>query len=243
MKTKSAASSASSASSASTASSKTADPEKDDPLAGVVATLEEDIVFGRLHPRERLIEDDLMQRFGIKRYVAREVLAALDRMGLIERRRNVGALVRSFAPKEVAELYALRVLLETEAVRLIPLPVPETSLEKLIAIQRQHDEAVRAKSLPRVFRANLAFHQALFELTGNETLQRAIAEYARQTHSIRFSAMVSGEYRERARREHWQIIEALRAGDRDGLVSLCSEHLPPSRDAYLTAQRHHVEAA
>lgn len=222
---------------------KTADPARDDRLAGVVAALEEDIVFGRLHPRERLIEDDLMQRFGIKRYVVREVLAALDRMGLIERRRNVGALVRSFTPKEVAELYALRALLETEAVRLIPLPVPESSLEKLVAIQRQHDEAVRASSPPRAFRANLAFHQALFELTGNETLQRAIAEYARQTHSIRFSALVSSEYRERARQEHWRIIDALRVGDRGALVTLCGEHLPPSRDAYLTAQRHQVEAA
>lgn len=225
------------------ASLKTVDQAKDDLFAHAVATLEEDIVFGRLHPRERLIEDELMQRFGIKRYVVREVLAALERMGLIERRRNVGALVRSFTPKEVAELYALRALLETEAARLIPLPVPESSLEKVIVIQRQHDEAVRASSPPRVFRANLAFHQALFELTGNETLQRAIAEYARQTHSIRFSALVSSEYRERARREHWQIIEALRVGDRGALVALCGKHLPPSRDVYLTAQRHQVEAA
>lgn len=225
------------------ASSNVAAPEKDDPFAGVVAALEEDIVFGRLHPRERLIEDELMQRFGIKRYVVREVLAALDRMGLIERRRNVGALVRSFTSNEVAELYALRALLETEAVRLIQLPVPDSSLEKLIAIQRKHDDAVLANSPPRVFRANLAFHQALFELTGNETLQHAIAEYARQTHSIRFSALVSSEYRERARREHWQIIEALRAGDREALVALCAEHLPPSRDVYLTAQQHQVEAA
>jgi DNA-binding GntR family transcriptional regulator len=213
------------------------------PNAVVVAALEEDIVFGRLHPRERLIEDDLMQRFAVKRHVVREVLATLDRMGLIERRRNVGALVRSFAPKEVTELYAVRGLLETEAARLIPLPVPEPALGKLVGIQQQHDEAVDANDPRRVFRANLGFHEALFELTGNETLQRAIAEYARQTHPIRFSSLVTAGYRERARHEHWRIIEALRAGDRSTLVALCGEHLLPSRDAYLAAHGHQDEAA
>lgn len=95
-----------------------------DALGAMVAALEEDVVFGRLHPRERLVEDDLMARFDVKRHVAREALAALDRMGLIERRKNVGALVRSFSTQEVQELYELRGMLEVEAARKIPLPVP-----------------------------------------------------------------------------------------------------------------------
>ncbi len=225
------------------ASSGVAESDKNNPMAAITAMLEEDIIFGRLHPRERLIEEELMQRFGIKRYVVREVLATLDRMGLIERRKNVGALVRSFTTKEVAELYAVRALLEAEAARLIPLPIPEVSFARLVAIQEQHDEAVLASSPPRVFRANLAFHQALFELTGNETLQRAIAEYARQTHPIRFSALVAADYREKARSEHWRMINALRAGDIETLVALCAEHLLPSRDAYLAAHAHHFKAA
>jgi DNA-binding GntR family transcriptional regulator len=227
----------------STASSGVAESDKDSPIAAITATLEEDIIFGRLHPRERLIEEELMQRFGIKRYVVREVLATLDRMGLIERRKNVGALVRSFMTKEVTELYAVRALLETEAARLIPLPIPEASFARLVGIHDQHDEAVLASSPPRVFRANLAFHQALFELTGNKTLQRAIAEYARLTHPIRFSALVATDYREKARSEHWRMINALRAGDLETLVALCAEHLLPSRDAYLAAHAHHFKAA
>lgn len=204
-------------------------------LAEAVARLEEDIVLGRLHPRERLIEDGLMARFGLKRHAAREALARLERMGLVERRRNVGALVRSFTPREVAELYELRALLETRAASAIAMPVPASALETLVEIQRRHDEAVIAGDPRRVFRANLEFHQALFGLCGNQTLQRAIAEYARQTHPIRFGSLVSARYRERARGEHWQMIESLRIGDRDALVALCEAHLLPSRDAYLEA--------
>src|SRR5690606_4222357 len=84
-------------------------------LPAAVRVLEEDIVLGSLHPRERLIEDDLIRRFGFKRHVAREVLAELARRGLVERRKNVGCEVRAFSPQEVAELYQLRELLEAEA--------------------------------------------------------------------------------------------------------------------------------
>ncbi|WP_436278400.1 GntR family transcriptional regulator [Ottowia thiooxydans] len=209
-------------------------------LASMITALEEDVVFGRLHPRERLVEDELMERFQVKRHVARDALAALDRMGLIERRKNVGAVVRSFTVQKVQELYDLRSLLETEAARSVILPVPPERLERLIDIQRQHDAAVTAADARTVFRVNLAFHQELFRLGSSETLREAIAEYARQTHPIRFASLVSSQYREQARHEHWQMIEALRAGDRAALVTLCAEHLLPSRNAYLIAQQQRI---
>src|SRR3546814_9227815 len=83
-------------------------------ISDAVRVLEEDIVLGSLHPRERLIEDDLIRRFGFKRHAAREVLAELARRGLVERRKNFGSEVRAFEPQEVAELYQLRELLEAE---------------------------------------------------------------------------------------------------------------------------------
>ncbi len=209
-----------------------------DSLGAIVATLEEDIVFGRLHPRERLVEDELMDRFAVKRHVVRDALAALDRMGLIERRKNIGALVRSFSDQEVKELYEVRAMLETEAARRIDLQLVPSRIDALIAIQRRHDEAVAAGDARTVFRVNLAFHRELFALCSNHTLQKAISEFARQTHPIRFASLVSPEYRERARKEHWQMIEALQAGDINTLVSLCADHLLPSRDAYLDAQQY-----
>ncbi|WP_454692240.1 GntR family transcriptional regulator [Achromobacter aloeverae] len=203
-----------------------------------VQALEEDIVLGRLHPRERLIEDDLMQRFDLKRHAVREVLAELARLGLAERRKNIGSEVRSFAPREVVELYEMRELLETQAARLVPCPAEPEALQALIEIQREHDAAVEAEDPRQVFRSNLRFHQALFGMCGNSVLVRAIHEYARQTHPIRFGTLVTPEYRHRSRREHWAMIEALREGRRDDLVALCRAHLQPSRDAYLAANRH-----
>lgn len=214
-----------------------APPSLSPELHAAVQALEEDIVFGRLHPRQRLIEDELMARFTLTRHAVREALATLDRLGLVERKRNVGALVRSYSAVQIQELYALRALLEAEAVRRIALPVSEAALKPLVTAQQRHDKAVKAGDAPAAFRANLAFHEALFALSGDTTLQGAIAEYARQTHAIRFSALVSADYREQARGEHWQMIEALRSGERKALVALCRAHLLPSRDAYLAAEK------
>src|SRR5450631_4064783 len=52
-------------------------------VAAIVAQLEEDIVLGYVHLRERLVEDALMERFSAKRYAVREALAQLARLGLV----------------------------------------------------------------------------------------------------------------------------------------------------------------
>ena len=47
--------------------------------------IEEDIVLGRRHPRERLIEQDLCDLFETHRGDVRPALFELERMGLIDR--------------------------------------------------------------------------------------------------------------------------------------------------------------
>jgi DNA-binding GntR family transcriptional regulator len=183
------------------------------------------------------VEDDLCERFNLKRHVARQVLAEVERRGLVERRKNVGALVKSYTPREVTELYALRELLEADAARRIVFPVGNEALDALTAIQAEHDEAAGAGDLRRVFRANMAFHHAFFALSESLVLTEAIHEYERRTHAIRSVSIVFPQYLEKARAEHHQMIEALRTGDRESLIKLCREHLVPSRDAYLEA--HH----
>lgn len=169
------------------------------------------------------------------------MLVELERRGLAERRKNVGAVVKSFTPREVTELYALRELLEADAARRIVFPVSSEALDALTAIQAEHDEAAIAGDLRRVFRANMAFHHAFFALSESQVLTEAIHEYERRTHAIRSVSIVFPQYLEKARADHHQMIEALRSGDRESLIKLCREHLVPSRDAYLEA--HHRRSA
>jgi DNA-binding GntR family transcriptional regulator len=201
-------------------------------LRGVVSTLEEDIVLGRLHPRERLIEDELMRRFVVKRHVIRQVLTELEQMGVVERVPNRGAMVRAYDALDIQQLYVVRTLLETKAAELVPMPMGIADIKELKAVQMVHDRAVAANDLGEVFRSNVRFHDLLFAKTGNIYLADAIKQFAFRAHGIRFYCLTYPGYLEQARREHWLMIEAIEACDGVTLVELCRQHLRASRLCY-----------
>ncbi len=208
---------------------------RQDPVAAVVMALEEDIVLGRLHPRERLIEEELAERFSVSRHSLRLALAELDKMGLIERFPNRGAMIRAFSASDVEQLYAVRELLESTAAAQIVFPVEETHINELKAIQAHHDAAVDTDDLVGVFRHNHEFHRKLFGLCRNHYLASAIETYSQRAHGIRFLVLADKAERDKARKEHHQMIAALERGDGDALVALCRQHLPASKMAYLRA--------
>lgn len=206
-----------------------------DELSRVIDRLEEDIVFGRRRPRERLVEEDLVALVGAKKHVIRQALIELERMGLVERKRNKGAVVRDLSPQEVRQIFAVRELLEAEAARRIPLPAPPAVADALRRIYEEHSEAVETGDLHTAFRSNIRFHQTLFRACGNPYLAGAIDTFAFKSHGIRSYALANPDLLRRARDEHREMIEALTTGSRDRLVQLCIDHLKPTVSAYIEA--------
>jgi DNA-binding GntR family transcriptional regulator len=206
-------------------------------LAEIVRALEFDILYGRLKPRERLVEDAVMGRFGAKRHVVRQAFAELERMGIVVRTPHRGASVRDFPTKEVDEIYQMRELLQRSAAELIPLPADPALLAELEAVQARHDRAVDAADLREVDEINDRFHRVLFAACGNAHLARAIGYYAQLTRGVRLMHITAPGSLARVRDEHWAMIRALRAGDRAELVRLVVEHIQPSRVAYLAVRK------
>jgi DNA-binding GntR family transcriptional regulator len=199
----------------------------------LVDSLEEEIVLGWLQPRERLVEEELSRRFGTKRHVVREAIFDLERMGLVERVPNKGAVVRSLDPSEVRQVYDVRIALETLAAELIPLPAAVGVLAELCDIQNRHARAVDAGDPRAAFHANMAFHNALFAACGNSHLVDLIRQSAKKVHGARSLTAVDPVYLRRACDEHWAMIEAMETGDRVRLKDLFRDHILPSRDVYL----------
>ena len=207
-----------------------------EPAALIIAkSIEEDIVLGRRQPRERLVEQDLCDLFQTHRGDVRLALFELEKKGLVERIPNRGALVRGLTPLEVKEIYAVREELEVMAVRIIPFPVGHKDIERLEQLQRQHTAAVAAGDLLTVFYSNLSFHQVLFGLCGNACLIETIDLLAQKVYGIRSYANAFPESLDRARRDHLDMIKALRGSRRDDLVVLTRRHLKPSPEAYIKA--------
>lgn len=208
-----------------------------DPLDKIVAVLQEDIVLGRLAPGARLVEEDLADRLKTKRHVLRQAFVELERFGLIELKRNRGASVRQLTLDDVAQIYAVREVLERAAAAQIPLPLPKAELQRIEAAQRRHDAAVRVGDAKAVFRANFEFHIALFAACGNPYLAAAIEDFRKKTQVVWSYAIVKPEYFRNAQREHKTMLKALRESDRKKLIELCAAHLNISRHAYVETHR------
>lgn len=199
--------------------------------------IEEEIVLGWLQPRERLVEEELAARFGVKRHIVREAIFELERIGLAERIPHKGAVVRMLQAGEVAQIYSVREVIEALAAEQIPLPADPALLAALSEIQARHTAAVAAGDPRAAFRANMHFHETLFGGCGNPYLAETIRGFAQKVHGARSLTAADPDYLARSRDEHLAMIEALRNGDRKTLVALCRSHLGPSRDAYLAVIR------
>jgi DNA-binding GntR family transcriptional regulator len=201
----------------------------------IVRLLEEDIVFGVFHPKERLIEEELMARFSLKRHVVRDALSQLDTMGLVVRVPNRGAFVRELTPQEVIEIYEVREILEVAAAMRTPLPARKDVIETLKKIQDAHSAAIACSEIRKVFRLNIEFHRAQFSACENTKLVQSIMDYAQEAHLIRAIKYAEPGHLQRVERDHRKIIKTMEGRNRAALVEIVRNHLPDSKDAYLRA--------
>ena len=204
-------------------------------LTELVDKIKQDIIFGRLRPRERMIEDDLSTRFGASRHLVRSAFAELQQMGLVTRRPNKGVIVRDFSPREVDEIYEVRAVLQREAASRIPMPADAALIRDLEAIHVEYCAEVERHNLKRVCELNNAFHRRIFEGSNNRCLADLIQRIWTETLGIRCYAIGDPELLRRSREEHGAMLDALKRGDRDTLVRLCVEHIWPALEAYKRA--------
>jgi DNA-binding GntR family transcriptional regulator len=201
----------------------------------IVSVVKHQIIFGRLKPRERLVEDDLCEQFGVSRHLIRSVFVRLEHLGLITRRPNKGVVVRDLSVEEVEEIYDMRALLQAEATRRIPLPASRALLEQLRAIHAEHARAIAAHNLGLVCSINNEFHRTFFAASGNRLLTQMIERLWTESLAIRCYAIGDSILLARSQREHGLMIEALAAGDRTRMVQYAVDHIWPALEAYKRA--------
>jgi len=209
------------------------DPDRLSPQDEVLKGLEEDIIFGRLAPGSRLVEDALMARFGVTRHFIREALVKLEHRGVVTREPNVGARVCSYSAEEVEQIYEVREMLTRQAALKIRLPAEETLIKRLTALQEHYKAYAERGNLRGIHETNDAFHLALFSACGNAYLVRSIQDYMGLTLPMRAKNLADPEGLETSIRQHQVMIQLLRERDNWALAQLCVEHMQFSKFDYL----------
>ncbi len=193
-------------------------------VRNVARKIERDIVLGRILPRQRIMEDELVYGLGVKRHVARAVLQELARTGLVKLEPYRGAVVRHLSPDDLVKLHDVRQLLIAAAVRRIRLPVTSVLIGKLEQARQLQRSAIAVGDVELAYVQDRAFHDFILEATGNEFLARSIHDCDAGMRSIDAGGLTIASLKEPALADHDQMIEAIRVGDLERLGRLCAAH-------------------
>tara|TARA_B110000046_G_scaffold8622_1_gene8749 strand:- start:116 stop:781 length:666 start_codon:yes stop_codon:yes gene_type:complete len=199
----------------------------------VARELEEDIIFGRLQPGERLREGALLERFGGTRHFMRQSLARLERSGIVVLERNKGAMVRTFSAEEVGHIYEVREMLHRRAALCTPLPASEELIEELKAINDEYCACIAANDLRGIHETNDAFHKAQLSACTNPYLRELIFEYMDITLAIRAKNLANPARLKESIEHHRLIIKYLQGTDSWMLAELSVDHIKPSKKIYI----------
>lgn len=133
----------------------------------VLETLREAILGGVLPPATRLRQEELATAFETSRIPVREALRVLEYEGLVSSEPHRGFTVTSLDADEVEEIYDLRTVLETHAVRLAVPLLTDVDLEELGAVFR---ELMDAPDDDARLAARERFYQRLYSVTARPRL-------------------------------------------------------------------------
>ena len=140
----------------------------------IVEVLQRDIISGKFHPGQRLVERELIRRFGVSSIPVREALLELENRGLVVKRHNCGCSVLRLSPKEAARICELRRVLEPKVMEWAAVRITPTAASVLYEQLERIRSAAADKNLPIFFHEDLKFHRLLWEIADNPYAIRAL---------------------------------------------------------------------
>lgn len=206
---------------------------RDEEQLAVIQKLEDDIIFRRFAPGTRLIEDVLMARYSASRHYVRQALAQMERQGIVQRVKNVGATVCAFKPEDIEQIFQVLGFIIGHAIRAMPLPAPASLIAELERLNAVHIETYESNDIRAMHDSNDAFHCALFSLCKNPYLHKTLQDYSALTLPMRAKAISNPHLRKTYLDHHSEMIRLAATDDHEALSALCVEHLEPSKSDYL----------
>lgn len=191
----------------------------------IYAALRADIVEGTLSPGERLVEAELARSFGVSQAPVRDALRRLAHEGLVLQLPRRGSYVAELSDDQARRSYVVREALEMVAAREFCAHAPADAVDELKACVDRMFEASGAGDLNGVIEADVAFHRAVWELSGNPLLPRmwALVEPVLRG----FTAISNKVYfrHDEVAKSHLPLLDVFQERDAEKAAQLAQEHV------------------
>lgn len=195
-----------------------------------VAELLRQRIFNReLTPGSWIDELKLAEEYGISRTPLREALKVLATEGLVTMKVRRGAYVTEVSERDLADVYHLLALLESDAAGVVARQATDAELAELQTLHRELEKSV--KNRERFFELNEAFHMRLLAIANNRWRDQMVADLRKVMKLNRhYSLLKSGRIQE-SLAEHAAVMQALMARDPDAAVLRMREHFSNGLEA------------
>lgn len=192
----------------------------------VYETLREAILDGTLRPGLKLRQEILAEMIGVSRVPVRSALIQLESDGLVEVRGRRGAVVRALTADQVRQIYDIRAVLESHAMRLSMATMTEERVRRL----RELAQLVDAKTDGTGFiNARWDFYAELYDAAHQPMLWDLIEQLR-----LKVGRYLQGwRLRGSAGHSHEGLLDAVSRGDVEQAVNDIRHHLDVVRNGVL----------
>ena len=191
----------------------------------VYAALKAAIIKGDLPPGQRLVEHQLSAQMRTSRIPVREAIKKLEKDGLVEKPQNRGFIVKSVTKAEIEETFGIRAVLESYAAYLATERVNDALMKRLEDSVRAYRDALTRDEIGGMMAANAQFHETIYKASGSEKLYTLINNFRDYFSRYRKTLLVTRGYAEISLGDHMQMLDAMRARDKEKVEDLVRKHI------------------
>ena len=195
----------------------------------VAEQLRQRIFRRELEPGSWIDEVKLAQEYGISRTPLREALKVLAAEGLVTIKVRRGAYVTEVSERDLAEVYHLLALLESDAAAVVAEHATDAELKELQKLHRELGQAVRDRE--RFFALNERFHMRLLEIAGNRWRNQMVADLRKVMKLNRQHSLLKSGRIQESLNEHAAVVEALAARDAEAARGRMQQHFSNGLEA------------
>jgi DNA-binding GntR family transcriptional regulator len=196
----------------------------------VADRLRADIIEGAWRPDARLKVQDLAAHYGVSPAPIRESLQQLQGEGLVLMEPNRGARVRPIDEQLLINVFDVREALESFLTARFADGASPHQIALLEATQAEHDEAVERRDFHAAFLLNARFHRFINSAARNPEALAVIDRHLGLTRALRVEHGFAPTRMQTIRREHHQLLDAIRRGDAASAGRIAALHVRSSRD-------------
>jgi DNA-binding GntR family transcriptional regulator len=172
----------------------------------------------------RLDERMLSESLGVSRTPIREAMTLLEQEGFLRTVPRRGIYIVRKNKREIVEMIQMWAALESMAARLATLHASDEEIARLRHMFDTFRDTTPAEHIEEYSDANIAFHQAIVELSKSQIIFDTIKNIFAHVRAIRRMTISQSDRAARSIVDHLRIIEALEARDTELAERLVRQH-------------------